>query len=815
MPANSSHPLSPSVIGALSRFRRVVIASVAFFMLAFALYSVVSGPTYAGKAAIVITLPPASLHPFASSGNSGTQASYVNRQIALIQSQTVSNGAAAIVNQKISTAHVSGQEINSNLTVKPQTGVSTGLSPTTNVTVTNGNPEVAAASANAVLASYIVASKAQIRNQANQSIAALNRQIATTQAKLNALPPLSTGKGGGSSGTTTTTIPAPVVVPHTTTTVVHPPRTTTTRAPRTTTTRPPRTTTTQPPRTTTTHATTTTSTTAAALSKVSGRVDLTDYSVAGASSQTQTHPSSAVLVATTATTATTAAGSTATTTTIAASGSSSSTSTSGTGSSAAASSNNAQRYALANSLLLLSKSKAQVNVNEQADLQYQNVVYLATIPTKPLNGSFWKELGLGFLLGLIVGVIAAYALAYARQVFEKEEEPELLYDVPMVAAVPAFRQPAWLPTGLPILTEPFDEPAEQFRNIATTLRSMRNSHLTMLTAFSAAAPRSGTTTVVANTGFALAAMGERVLVVDGDPVGRGLTRTLLETDLEHPMANPRTGFSEVLGGRPLLDTVVPAEANPNLFILGSGLDPDLALSRWSGQSIRLALADAQEHFDIVLVDVPPVGSSFGMDLSRACRNLMLVVPYLDPVRYHSRLKERLDLADISLLGYVFNGAPSSGEFVPYYPLLHSASVLPESELVPIASSSAAIGAFHTPDATSSAMSTRSATATAVKDPDGDPGPASRGTDDDVDAMWNRDDETGVVPAVRRVSEPSTQQVPAQREAAAQEPPAPSAHDDPTLTSQQGSHPASQPGPDPTPTSTPTQEVWLVDPNDAK
>jgi hypothetical protein len=77
------------------------------------------------------------------------------------------------------------------------------------------------------------------------------------------------------------------------------------------------------------------------------------------------------------------------------------------------------------------------------------VVYPATIPTHPTGGSFWKYVGIGFLLGLLIGIIAPYALAYARQVFEQPEEPDLLYEVPMLAAVPAFRRSTWLPTGLP------------------------------------------------------------------------------------------------------------------------------------------------------------------------------------------------------------------------------------------------------------------------------------------------------------------------------------------------------------------------------
>jgi hypothetical protein len=179
-------------------------------------------------------------------------------------------------------------------------------------------------------------------------------------------------------------------------------------------------------------------------------------------------------------------------------------------------------------------------------------------------------------------------------------------------------------------------------------------------------------------------MGERVLVIDGDPVGRGLTRALTDTNDERPLVHPRPGFSEVVCGRPLVDSVVAADANPQLQVLTSGMDPELAISRWSSQAIKLALDDATSQFDFVMVDVPPVGSSsYGVDLAGAIKNLLLVIPYLDPVKGHLQLPERLRVAGVNLLGYVFNGAISDGQFRPYFPILHTSRAIPDAPRVRI------------------------------------------------------------------------------------------------------------------------------------
>jgi hypothetical protein len=120
-----------------------------------------------------------------------------------------------------------------------------------------------------------------------------------------------------------------------------------------------------------------------------------------------------------------------------------------------------------------------------------------------------------------------------------------------------------------------------------------------------------------------------------------------------------------------MESVTPADANGHLSVLTAGMDPNLAMHRWSPQSIRLALRDAAEHFDMVLIDVPPIGSSsYGMDLADASENLIMVIPYLDLIQVHERLKERMLVADLKLLGYIFNGGPSRSDFSPYYPILY-------------------------------------------------------------------------------------------------------------------------------------------------
>jgi chromosome partitioning protein len=119
----------------------------------------------------------------------------------------------------------------------------------------------------------------------------------------------------------------------------------------------------------------------------------------------------------------------------------------------------------------------------------------------------------------------------------------------------------------------------------------------------------GKTTTTINLGTALAAVGERVLVLDLDPQGNastglGVSRNMRKT----------TSYDVLMNGMPLAQAAI-ASAVPGLFIVPS--DPDLSgveleLAHSERRSFRLrdALAPlkadgAADRFTYVLIDCPP------------------------------------------------------------------------------------------------------------------------------------------------------------------------------------------------------------------
>lgn len=621
----------PTIVGSCRRFPAVVAAAVLVGAVAGTLGAWAMGSSTSAQAGIIIAPLPASISPF-TSGHGEQAAIYVNQQVALLGSHRV---ALHAVKQLDRGGHhdLTAQQLDDALTVTPgvvstvQTrGRTTGA--TTLVTVSLPNGTLSQQAANAVVHAYVALLRTLISQDTTSAAAAMTSSINRANAQLAAL-----------SATPTTT-----------------------------------TTTTHPPGTTTTHPGGTTTTVAHAHRRHHkhrrGHATTTTTTGGGAHATSTTHPA-----ATTSTSgpglgvgnaalgrpgATPAAHLVAL---VAASASSASAASSTTTTTTPTTRTNVatKRKNLEQQISKATLSRAQLLVNEQIDLSYRPTVFAATASTTHTTGPRWaRDVVVGAVAGLVVGIVVAYLLALRRRRFEDELDPERLYGVPELARVPAFTPAFASGIRLPVVADPDGPDASAIRRVATTLRLLKEPEQGLVVALTAAAPASGTSTLAANVGLALCEMGERVLVVDADPFEPGVSRILAVDGEAGGRSGP--GLSEVLGGRPLHDTMRPSGPDDHLMVLTPGADDRLAQRRWRAADLRRVLVEAAGAFDLVLVDTPPLApSSFTMDAVAAGRNTVLVVPHHDPVAPHVDVPERLAAAGAHLMGYVYNGAPRASD----------------------------------------------------------------------------------------------------------------------------------------------------------
>lgn len=260
----------------------------------------------------------------------------------------------------------------------------------------------------------------------------------------------------------------------------------------------------------------------------------------------------------------------------------------------------------------------------------------------------------GGILGLAIGIAAAYALSIRRRSFDDRSEPELLLEAPIISEVPHFAEEG-LTTKLPVRDEPASRTAEAFRFAATAIDVQSAATGAKSIVAISAAGGEGKTTLLANTAIASAREGNRVLVIDADFGSQSLTNLLIGNE------RPPNGITEVVEtGMPLRRAAVnvPVADGANLSLLSRGQRPVIAPNFFRSAATRVFFEAARDDFELVLIDAPPfLHVAYSNILARYADAAIVIVNHGGSVSELEEVADRLDFIGTPPIGYVYNQAP--------------------------------------------------------------------------------------------------------------------------------------------------------------
>ncbi|MEO1067532.1 MAG: polysaccharide biosynthesis tyrosine autokinase [Cyanobacteria bacterium J06638_6] len=196
----------------------------------------------------------------------------------------------------------------------------------------------------------------------------------------------------------------------------------------------------------------------------------------------------------------------------------------------------------------------------------------------------------------------------------------------------------------------------QFRDsldlIANNLQLLQTRSPSKAIAITSALPEEGKTTLTLGLAFSLARMGQRVLVIDAD-----LRRSGIQAELG---LAAEEGLSGLLMG-------ASTQGRPHRLdfgtvfvdVLPAGPIPEDPISLLSSPRFRQLLTRGKEHYDLVLVDTPPlIGMADAIKVGAVCDSTLLVTR-LDRIT-QSQLTEAMTLlTHLNMIGLVANGARQS------------------------------------------------------------------------------------------------------------------------------------------------------------
>lgn len=268
------------------------------------------------------------------------------------------------------------------------------------------------------------------------------------------------------------------------------------------------------------------------------------------------------------------------------------------------------------------------------------------------------------LVGAVVGFMIGFGISYLAEVADKNfrtpEEVRQTLGVPIMAHIPPLPQiekrdkskPKKLHKSLAAIHSSKSLAAEAFRGVRTGLYFSTKNESHKAIQITSPEPSDGKTTLASNLAIAIAQSGKRVLLIDAD-----MRRP--KVDKLFSLLNNQ-GLSSVLDGKTELDdSIVSIEDVPNLSILTSGPTPSNPSEQLTGERFAEMLETCKKHFDIVLIDTPPLlPVTDAAVVAPRVDGVILALKLAKNARIQAvRAMEILSNINCKVLGVVVNGKP--------------------------------------------------------------------------------------------------------------------------------------------------------------
>ncbi len=276
----------------------------------------------------------------------------------------------------------------------------------------------------------------------------------------------------------------------------------------------------------------------------------------------------------------------------------------------------------------------------------------ASVPETPVVPKKARNITLGLIFGVTLGVAAAVLRDLLDNTVKDRETLEEITGVGIVGAIPLDKERRTQPAIS------FDRDnsaiAEAFRKLRTNLQFLAVDNPPRVIVLLSSAPSEGKTTTAINLALALAEADKNVVLVDGDMRRPSLDKYL---DLVGSV-----GFSTVLSGGASLGDVLQETKFPRLTVLAAGPTPPNPSELLGSQAARKLLDELRSQFDYVIVDSAPLlAVTDGAILATVADGALIIAKYGETKREQmAHAVGTLRDVGASLLGAVLTLVPLRG-----------------------------------------------------------------------------------------------------------------------------------------------------------
>lgn len=290
-----------------------------------------------------------------------------------------------------------------------------------------------------------------------------------------------------------------------------------------------------------------------------------------------------------------------------------------------------------------------------------SVVDEAGIPDAPSSPRTLLNLALGLVIGAALGVAYALLKTILDTRIRRREDVERITDAPVLGVVAEDRTAEDEPL-LTVDASTWGPRAESYRQLRTHLKFTNVDGGTQTVVVTSSVPGEGKTTTATNLAVMIAESGARVLIVDADLRRPRVAKTL--------GVEGAVGLSTILSGQiDVEDAVQVWGESGELDVIASGEIPPNPSELLGSENMRRVLDWAQQNYDIVLLDAPPLQPVTDPTVLAAQCSGVVLVCRVDGYNHREPLREALENLEASgarLLGLVLTRVPVKRSGYQYY-----------------------------------------------------------------------------------------------------------------------------------------------------
>ena len=279
------------------------------------------------------------------------------------------------------------------------------------------------------------------------------------------------------------------------------------------------------------------------------------------------------------------------------------------------------------------------------------IVQTAQLPAAPVSPKPIRDIALGVVLGLMLGVGMAVLRHTLDRTVKSTELLSMLVEAPVLGVT--IHDVAAKNNPLVMVDAPQSPLAESFRQLRTSLQYVDLDNQSKLIVVTSALPGEGKTTTSVNLAIAVAQGGARVAVV--------------EADLRRPKAaqylgmDNTVGLTSVLTGQVGLDTALQPWGDGMFDFLGSGPLPPNPSELLASRQMTDVLDELALRYDMVIFDAPPtLPVADAAVLAARCHGALFVARHGKVTQDQVRAAgDTLSRVSANIFGVILTMAPAS------------------------------------------------------------------------------------------------------------------------------------------------------------